>query len=204
MTEGEDNFELGVRFFIEIGQKLVQTTLLDPLHASLRFEGLIKACKVRCFPFVHIRNAFLLKSGDKLIPAVPETDKKKRGVDFDLWLGYHYQGRGGEHLKRIGGKQFQLPPLEPLETGEQVRKWLATGIPDDPNEIVEQMREDLRKAAEFGNSSSDNPKDPCKLHSIFAKSKTLKPSTNYPISAQEPLLILIIKTLQTLFQKKTN
>ena len=80
---------------------------------------------------------------------------------FDLWFGYHYPGIGDESLKHR--RTFQQPPVGRLETAENIRNWLATGIPDDPSETVEQMKEDMQQAEKVGISSSDNPVDPGKL-----------------------------------------
>lgn len=80
---------------------------------------------------------------------------------FDLWFGYHYSGIGDESWKHK--RAFLQPPVGPLETAENIRNWLATGIPDDPNETVEQMKEDMQQAEKLAISTSDNPVDPGKL-----------------------------------------
>lgn len=82
---------------------------------------------------------------------------------FDLWLGYHYPGIGDGNLKHRRGRPFQLPSVQPLESAEQIRIWLAAGIPDDPNETIEQMKEDIQQAEKFGISSTGNPDEPRKL-----------------------------------------
>jgi hypothetical protein len=105
----------------------------------------------------------LIKSGDKLIPTVSEKEKREKGMIFDLWLGYHYPGIGDGNLKHRRGRRFQLPSVEPLETAEQIRIWLAAGIPDDPNETIEQMKEDIQQAEKFGISSTGNPDEPRKF-----------------------------------------
>jgi hypothetical protein len=157
LTEEKDNFELCIKPLEEIKRKLVETTLLDPVHATLKYEDLTRAYTIRCAPYLHVRNNFILMTGEKLIPAVSE---KNKGMVFDLWFGYHYPGIGDESLKYR--RPFQRPPVERLETAENIRNWLATGIPDDPNETVEQMKEDLLQAEKLGISSSDNPVDPGK------------------------------------------
>jgi len=100
----------------------------------------------------------MIKSGEKLIPAVSEKDK---GMAFDLWFGYHYPGIGNESLRHR--RVLQQPPVGPLEAAENIRSWLATGIPDDPNEIVEQMKEDMQQAEKLAISTYDHPVDPGEL-----------------------------------------
>jgi hypothetical protein len=142
----------------EIKKKLVETTLLDPLYAAWKYDELARACTIRCCPFLHVRSTFMIKSGEKLTPAVSEENK---GMVFDLWFGYHYPGMGDESLKHR--RAFQQPPVGPLETAANIRIWLATGIPDDPNETVEQMKEDMQQAEKLAISSCDSPVDPGKL-----------------------------------------
>jgi hypothetical protein len=142
----------------DIKKKLVETTLLDPVYTTWKYEELERACSVRCCPFLHVRSAFMIKIGEKLIPAVPE---KNKGVVFDLWIGYHYPGIGDESLRHR--RALQQPPVGLLETAENIRSWLATGIPDDPNETVEQMKEDMQQAEKLAISTHDNPVDPGKL-----------------------------------------
>ncbi len=95
-----------------------------------------------------------------LVPAVPES---KIGPIFDPWSGYHYRGIGDESLKLARTKEFRPPPVGPLETADNVRKWLATGIPNDPNEMIEQMKYDTLQAKKLGTSCSDILDEPGKL-----------------------------------------
>jgi hypothetical protein len=102
----------------------------------------------------------VIKSGEKLIPAV---SGKNKGMVFDLWSGYHYPGMGDESLKHRRAQESQQPPIGPLETADNIRSWLATGIPNDPNETVKQMEEDMQQAERSGISSFGNSFDQGKL-----------------------------------------
>lgn len=119
---------MSIKSFLDIKKKFIETTLLDPLSSKWRYDQLKKAFTVRCCPYEHARNIYVLKTGQKWIPAVP---LKAKDAVFDLWVEYMYPCKGEMSLKHCRDEVPRSPAIGPLNKSQIIRTWLTTGSPDN-------------------------------------------------------------------------